>query len=91
MVVETKDAPHGPAPCVGGRLDGIWWTRGSNCVSGQPTRYFTNNARCPTVFRESHAIEQAVTAGLDEDLQLGSSLTDKSIDRVTLTSWIANI
>ena len=54
-------------------------------------RYSTNNARRPTVFRESRAIEQAVTEGLSEDLRLGSSLTDESIGRVTLISWIANI
>ena len=85
------DTPPGSAPRVGGHSDGIWWTGGSNRLSGRSTRYFTNNARHPTVFRESRAIEQAVTLGLAEDLRLGSSLTDESVGRVTLISWIANI
>ena len=92
MVAGTSpDVPSGDSPRVGGHSDGIWWTGGSNRLSSRATRYSTNNARRPTVFRESRAIEQAVTAGLSDDLRLGSSLTDESTGRVTLISWIANI
>jgi Zinc knuckle len=91
-VAAVPPVEGGPrAPRVGGISDGIAWTGGTNCTAGRITRYATNNARRPTVFREARGVEQALVTGLADDYRIGSSLGDLAPGRVTLTAWISNI